>query len=211
LFQKNPGKSKPLWLAPIATLTHGPFRRLVDGFGGCDGYYTEMVSAEALVNHGKYEYSYLDPTPFAKPVIIQLIGYSQEALVQATSMVRDMPFVSVDLNLGCSAPHILRKGGGSGWLRRKSDLLKLLEKMKRVLTNKPLTIKTRIPEDLQSPEALNDWLQDFPEAGVDMIAVHPRKPRENLPGSAAGTGLSTALQPLLSLSLGAGTLAALST
>jgi tRNA-dihydrouridine synthase B len=54
--------------------------------------------------------------------------------------------------------------------------------MKRVLTNKPLTIKTRIPEDLQSPEALNDWLQDFPEAGVDMIAVHPRKPREKFTG-----------------------------
>jgi tRNA-dihydrouridine synthase B len=182
LFQKHPGPGKPLWLAPIATLTHAPFRLLVEEFGGCDGYWTEMLSAEALTNHGKYEQSYLDPRPVDKPVILQLIGYSSEAILQATAMLRDHPFAALDLNLGCSAPQILRKGGGSDWLKRKGELLNLLERMKKILKGLPLSIKTRIPDQLDSAEAFRQWLQDFPAAGVDMVAVHPRKPREKFSG-----------------------------
>ena len=36
--------------APVATVTHAAFRTLVDRFGGCDEYYSEMINAATFVN-----------------------------------------------------------------------------------------------------------------------------------------------------------------
>ena len=49
--------------APVATVTHAAFRTLVDRFGGCDEYYSEMINAATFVNGGPFEKYYVIPDP----------------------------------------------------------------------------------------------------------------------------------------------------
>ncbi|MDR1072779.1 MAG: tRNA-dihydrouridine synthase, partial [Treponema sp.] len=46
---------KPFLLAPMAEVSHRAIRELIAGFGGCDEYFSEMISAGALISGGRYE------------------------------------------------------------------------------------------------------------------------------------------------------------
>ena len=46
--------------APMATLSHPAFRVIIEKFGGCDEYYTEMINAPSLLNGGQFEKYYID-------------------------------------------------------------------------------------------------------------------------------------------------------
>ena len=47
-------RQNDLLLAPMAELSHDGFRRLVADFGGCDWYFTEMLSAAAVHSTSPY-------------------------------------------------------------------------------------------------------------------------------------------------------------
>ena len=47
----------------MATISHPAFRILVERFGGCDEYFTEMINAGTLVTGGQFEKYYIDPAP----------------------------------------------------------------------------------------------------------------------------------------------------
>ena len=47
--------------APLATLGHPAFRIMIEKFGGCDEYYTEMINAASLLNNGQFENYYTNP------------------------------------------------------------------------------------------------------------------------------------------------------
>ena len=40
---------------PMATVSHPAFRFLVEKFGGCDEYFTEMINAGTLLTGGPFE------------------------------------------------------------------------------------------------------------------------------------------------------------
>ena len=40
---------------PMATISHPAFRILIERFGGCDEYFTEMINAGSLLNFGPFE------------------------------------------------------------------------------------------------------------------------------------------------------------
>ena len=40
---------------PMATISHPAFRILVEKFGGCDEYFTEMINAGTLLTGGPFE------------------------------------------------------------------------------------------------------------------------------------------------------------
>ena len=69
---KNPGK-KPLLAAPLAELSHLPLRLLIEEFGGCDWYFTEMISAGALRAASPYEDFYTAAGSLADRTVFQLV------------------------------------------------------------------------------------------------------------------------------------------
>jgi tRNA-dihydrouridine synthase len=44
----------------MAELSHRALRELIEGFGGCDEYFTEMISAAALLAGRPYEKGILE-------------------------------------------------------------------------------------------------------------------------------------------------------
>ena len=45
---------------PMATISHPAFRILIEKFGGCDEYFTEMINAGTLLTGGQFEKYYID-------------------------------------------------------------------------------------------------------------------------------------------------------
>ena len=100
----------------MATLSHPAFRILMEKFGGCDEYYTEMINAPSLLHGGQFEKFYINPAPVPEKLVWQLTGKSAEPMIAASSMLCKLGGIGVDLNMGCSAPEIFNSGAGCAWM-----------------------------------------------------------------------------------------------
>ncbi|MBA3605608.1 MAG: tRNA-dihydrouridine synthase family protein, partial [Acidimicrobiia bacterium] len=104
----------PVVLAPMAGVTNAPFRALCRRFGPGLVYVNEMVMATALC-HGNAKTERM--TTFGadeRPRSLQLYGSDPEMMGRAVARMCDGGFVDhIDLNFGCPAAKVTRKGGGA--------------------------------------------------------------------------------------------------
>lgn len=170
---------KPLlFLAPMAELTHGGFRRLIDQQGGCDYFFGEMISAAGLCNQGANERYYLDPAPDYGRSIAQLLGHRSDLLIRSAAMLVDKGFKHLDLNMGCSAPDMLKKGDGAALLRQPELLYGLVANIRESLPpHITLSGKIRLGDKMDIP-FLRDLGQSLEAAGLDFLTLHPKTIRQ---------------------------------
>ncbi|MHB9291796.1 putative tRNA-dihydrouridine synthase B [Hollandina sp. SP2] len=163
-------------LAPMAELSHRALRELIEIFGACDEYFTEMISASALISGGPFEAWYTDPGPCPQRLVYQLVGSDPEHIATAVSLLDTQECAGIDLNMGCSAPAIVRTGAGVRWmasLDRAGALIKLLRKR----TKRRLSVKLRIGME-DDFEYLVEFCRRLESEGVERITLHPRTARE---------------------------------
>lgn len=166
----------PFLLAPMAELSHRPLRELIEGFGGCDEYFTEMISSGALIGGGQFEAFYLDTAPCPRRVVFQLLGSDADQLGRAAAFLDGLPCAGIDLNMGCSAPAITRLGAGVRWMAdidRAGELVRLV----RARTRRRLSVKLRIGME-DNFDYLLDFCRRLADEGVERITLHPRTARE---------------------------------
>lgn len=110
---------KQVLLAPLAGVTDWPFRCLCFE-QGCEGAYTEMVSAKGYVMAPQQEatQSLLIRKPGEKRLVLQLFGKEPDAMAQAAhTLSRTGTYDGIDINMGCPAHKIAGAGEGSGLMR----------------------------------------------------------------------------------------------
>jgi len=162
----------PFYLAPMAEISHRSLRELIEDFGGCDGYFSEMISAPALVAGGPFEKWYIDAAPCPEKLVYQLVGSEPESIVKAASILDKMDCAGIDINMGCSAPIIRKTGAGAAWMAsidRAGELISLVRpQVKRRLSVK---LRTGFKDDF---EYLARFCRRLQEEGVELITLHPR-------------------------------------
>lgn len=171
----------PFILAPMAGITDMPFRRLIKKMGA-GGVISEFVSAHAVCSRSPRSEKYLAYHEDERPVGIQLFGGEEDVLIKASKILEDRGLDFVDLNLGCPVPKVTKKGGGSGWLCRSSELGGLFRNIRSAIKI-PLTIKIRTGWDLNSLNA-HEVVRIAKEEGVDWVAVHGRTRTQGYAGHA---------------------------
>lgn len=173
--------------APMATLSHPAFRMLIEEFGGCDEYYTEMINAPSLLNNGQFEKFYINPAPVPEKIVWQLTGKSAEPIIKATSVVVALGGIGVDLNMGCSAPEIVNSGAGIAWmLKPRSETLELVKGVKGALekyetetgVHRRFSVKFRLGDENFTDESFFSFADMLVENGVERLALHPRTRKE---------------------------------
>jgi len=163
-----------LILAPMSGVTSSSFRRLIKRLnpGAVGLVVSELVSVEGMVRSGRRTLEMLDFHPEEHPISLQIFGYDIENVCRAAQMVQERGADIVDINCGCPAPKVVRKGGGCELMRQPAHLARLIREVRRAVTI-PLTIKIRSgwdDESLNAPEVAR-----IAEAeGVDALAVHGR-------------------------------------
>jgi tRNA-dihydrouridine synthase len=163
-------------LAPMAELSHRALRELIEGFGGCDEYYTEMISAGALMGGGPFEKWYIDPLPRPEKLVYQLAGSDADQILRAAAFLDRRECAGIDINMGCSAPAIRRTGAGVAWMAGIDQAGSLIAGLRKT-TKKRLSVKLRIGFE-DDFDYLLRFCRRLEEAGLDGITLHPRTARE---------------------------------
>ncbi len=188
----------PLLLAPMAGITHSAFRRLVAEFGGYGALFTEMLSAPAVLRED------LAVSPFTRhcaaegAVVYQLALVDSENIGPVMDKLATINPYGIDINLGCAAPEIRKRGGGTE-LFDDRDRLRSVLAAARSRWRGMLTVKCRLGRRVPDwQERLADRLRIIREAGIDAVTVHPRFAEDKLtrtaqwslfPGIVAGAGI----------------------
>src|SRR5918996_2042501 len=104
----------PVVLAPMAGVTNAPFRALCRRFGPGLVYVNEMVMAAALVHRNPKTERMVTFGPAEQPRSLQLYGSDPDTMRRAVERLCGDGLVDhLDLNFGCPAAKVTRKGGGA--------------------------------------------------------------------------------------------------
>lgn len=175
----------PVVLSPMAGITNSAFRRLCAEYGG-GLYVCEMVTSRALVERTEESMRIIKHAPEEAVRSIQLYGVEPNTVRAAVRMlVEEDRADHIDLNFGCPAPKVTRKGGGSA-LPWKLDLFKELLEAAVEEAHRgdiPLTVKVRkgIDDDHLTALEAGKIARDL---GVDGIAIHGRTTNQHYAGKA---------------------------
>ena len=168
---------------PMATISHPAFRILVERFGGCDEYFTEMINAGTLVTGGQFEKYYIDPAPVPQKLVWQLTGKNGQLMEEAAKVLVELPGIGLDLNMGCSAPDIYRFGAGISWMIKPvEETREMVRAVKNVVqgSDKRLSVKLRLGDDDFTDEGFFSFCDMLVGEGVQLFTLHPRTKKEKL-------------------------------
>ena len=169
------GPEPVLALAPMQGVTDLPFLKLIATYGGADVYVTEYFRVYATSRLDRHILKSVTENPTGRPVIAQMIGNDIPALVRTARELQQYPVAAVDLNLGCPAPVVYRKGAGGGLLREPKRVDAILGALRDAVSI-PFTVKTRIGFD--SSEVFSELLPIFAKHSLDLLTVHARTVKE---------------------------------
>jgi tRNA-dihydrouridine synthase len=168
----------PFLLAPMAELSHRALRELIEGFGGCDEYFTEMISAPALLGGGPFENWYIDGGPCPEKLVYQLVGADIDQLAKAAALLDRLEYAGIDLNMGCCAPLIRKTGAGIAWMTSIDRAGELVRAVRKAVKRR-LSVKIRIGYT-DNFEYLANFCHRLEAEGVELITLHPRTAKEKL-------------------------------
>jgi len=171
----------PVVLAPMAGVTNQPFRTLCREFGPGLVYVNEMVMAAALVHENPKTEAMIAFGPDESFRSLQLYGSDPKIMTDAiTQLGRRHAVDHIDLNFGCPAPKVTRRGGGAAVPVKKNLLREIVEAAVKTAGSFgiPVTCKFRIGlnDDLLTHVHTGLICQD---AGVAAIALHARTAQQH--------------------------------
>ncbi len=171
----------PTALAPLANLTDIAFRRLVDEIGGAGFLVTEMISAEGINRRQPPTLALMRTFDYRTPQFIQLFGSQPEPLVEAAKFIEnETNYAGIDINMGCPANKVIKKGAGSALLKDPVLAGKITAALKKSMTL-PLTVKIRLGFDKVN---VNEMCRILEAEGADAITVHFRLRSQGYGGDA---------------------------
>ncbi len=176
---------KKLICGPMATLSHEAFRRVVEKFGFCDEYYTEMIHAPSLLHGGQFEKYYLMNGPCPQKIVWQLTGQEEDSIAEAVPMLCEKGGIGIDLNMGCCAPEIYKSGAGIAWMiKPRSQTMSMVRRVRDAIDkNAPgmrLSVKLRLGDEDFKEDEFYSFCRALCDNGTELVVLHPRTRKEKL-------------------------------
>jgi nifR3 family TIM-barrel protein len=178
--------SAPVVLAPMAGVTNAPFRALCRQFAPGLVYVNEMVMATPVVHGNAKTDRMISFAPGESPRSLQLYGSDPAIMGRAVDALCSAGRVDhIDLNFGCPAAKVTRRGGGAAVPARPELLREVLRSAVRSATpfGVPVTAKFRMG-------LFDDWLTHVrtgeicADEGIAAIALHARTVEQHYSGEA---------------------------
>jgi nifR3 family TIM-barrel protein len=134
-----------VYLAPMSGVTDISFRRLISRLaGGRTGLLvSEFITVEGLTRLNPRICRQMAFAPEERPFTVQIYGGEADKMAWGAAMVEQSGAEFVEINCGCPAPKIVRRGGGSGLLRDLDNLKAIIAGVKKAV-GIPVTVKVRV-------------------------------------------------------------------
>lgn len=171
--------TNPIILAPMAGVTDVGFRAVCSQFGA-DATVTEMLSARAMEHNPKKTEFMILTTDDEKIKIAQIFGHEVNFMERATKNPLLEKFDSIDINMGCPAPKIVKNGEGSALMNDLPLASKIISACKNA-TNKPVSVKFRKGS---KGENYLEFAKMCEDSGADFVTFHARTVSQGYSGKA---------------------------
>ncbi len=130
------------------------------------------MSAEGIARRNEKSLKLLRFLPEERPIGIQLFGTNPDAFREAVFIVQEFSPDFIDLNLGCPAKKVVKRGAGVALLKNFSQIQAITEAV--VSTSQiPVTAKIRSGWDQKQIVAV-EVAKLLQQAGISAITVHAR-------------------------------------
>ena len=171
-------------IAPMVDKSHRHFRYFCRIMTKEALLYTEMVTAQAIINGDLDKILYLREEE--GPVALQIAASNPEDAFKAVKIAEKYNYSEINLNCGCPSDRVSGNLMGAALMSDKDLVYEILTAMKEA-TNKPVTIKHRIGIDgtgiiddknkkiiMQGYDDLLEFLDTISKAKPDRYTVHAR-------------------------------------
>lgn len=171
-------------IAPMVDKSHRHFRYFCRIMNKDALLYTEMVTAQAILNGNLDKILYFREEE--GPVALQIAASNAEDAYKALKLAEAFNYSEINLNCGCPSDRVSGNLMGAALMSDKNLVYEILCAMKEA-TNKPITIKHRIGIDgtgiiepnqgkiiMDGYEDLLDFLDTVSKAKPDRYTVHAR-------------------------------------
>jgi nifR3 family TIM-barrel protein len=191
----------PVVLAPMAGVTNAPFRAMCRAYAPNLIYVNEMVMATAVVYGNDKTLRMMTFGPDERPRSLQIYGSDPEMLGRAVHTLCDEGRVDhVDLNFGCPAAKVTRRGGGAAVPAKPRLLRAVVRAAVRAAQpyGVPVTAKFRMGlwDDLRTDIDTGLICAD---EGVHWIALHARTVEQHYAGEARWDAIAELKQAVVGI------------
>ena len=168
-------------LAPMDGYSDWPFRSVCRGLGSAMSY-TEFVDVNKILSRSKRPLKKFYFEDSERPVAFQLYGDDPDEILAAALKVQELRPDIIDINMGCPAKTVARRGAGVGMMRAPLKIAKTFKKLTAALEI-PVTGKIRLGwDDCRSYKLIARIVE---ENGGALIAIHARTKEQRYGGQAA--------------------------
>lgn len=169
-------------LAPMDGISDLPFRVLTRQMGSAVNI-TGFVNTDDVLNQARYIEQRLAFDPLhERPLAFQIFGSNPYHILEAALQLQDLGPDFIDINMGCSARVIRRKGAGSELMAAPHTIAFIFQLLSHHL-NIPITGKIRLGVDADHRNYL-EIAHIIEDNGGKMLAVHARTRAQAYEGEA---------------------------
>jgi len=158
-------------LAPLAGVSDSAFRLICRKMGAAI-VFTEMISADGLLQKNLQSLNYLFFRPEERPIGFQLFGSEPAKMASAVEVMMSYQPDFIDLNFGCPVKKVVRRGAGAALLKNVNRLRQITEEVVRI-SPVPVVAKIRQGWDENQVNAV-EVAKILEGCGVQAITIHPR-------------------------------------
>jgi nifR3 family TIM-barrel protein len=171
----------PFILAPLAGYSDLAFRLQCREFGAglC---FSEMISCHGLHYRQQNTLDLLRTVAAERPVAMQLFGSEPEIMGEAAAILSDYPIDCIDINMGCPAKKVIKKGAGCYLMKLPALAAKIIRAVVQD-SSLPVTVKFRSGWDHKAIIAC-DFAKMAEDNGAAAITVHARTWSDGFSGTA---------------------------
>ena len=171
----------PFILAPLAGYSDLAFRLQCREFGAglC---FSEMISCHGLHYRQQNTLDLLRTVAAERPVAMQLFGSEPEIMGEAAAILSDYPIDCIDINMGCPAKKVIKKGAGCYLMKLPALAAKIIRAVVQD-SSLPVTVKFRSGWDHKAIIAC-DFAKMAEDNGAAAITVHARTWSDGFSGAA---------------------------
>ncbi|GFZ30668.1 tRNA-dihydrouridine(20/20a) synthase [Clostridium zeae] len=167
-------------IAPMVDKTDRHFRYFARLLTKKTLLYTEMITAQAIINGDKKKL--LDFNPFENPIALQIAGSNPEELYKAVKIAEEWNYDEINLNAGCPSDKVSGNMMGASLMAYPELIAEMISSMKSA-TKKPVTVKHRI--GISSSKVISSFMpygsfNDFNHLSDFMSIINKAAPDRNI-------------------------------
>ncbi|MEW5938019.1 MAG: tRNA-dihydrouridine synthase family protein [Chloroflexota bacterium] len=167
-------------LAPMDGYSDWPFRSVCRALGSAMSY-TEFVDVQKILSRSKHPAKKFFFEESERPVAFQLYGDDPDEILEAALKVRHLNPDVIDINMGCPAKTVTRRGAGVGMMKTPLKIARTFRKLVAAL-DVPITGKMRLGwDDCKSYRLIARIVE---EEGGSLLAIHARTKEQSYSGHA---------------------------